>query len=71
MELELISNVVHYLIKQTFGQAYDEMLTQNSRLLHQITERDDYNTQVFGDYFRFWLEEISVRWLTYLDHYQM
>lgn len=38
---------VHYLTKQTIGQAYEEMQTQNSRLLHQITERDDYNTQVF------------------------
>lgn len=35
------------LTKQTIGQAYEEMQTQNSRLLHQITERDDYNTQVF------------------------
>lgn len=33
-------------LKQTIGQAYEEMQTQNLRLLKQITERDDYNTQV-------------------------
>lgn len=49
----LISNVqnlnfVHCSSTQTIGQAYEEMQTQNSRLLHQITERDDYNTQVLG-----------------------
>ena len=38
---------VNRLTKQTIGQAYEEMQTQNSRLLQQITERDDYNTQVF------------------------
>ena len=39
---------MHCSTKQTIGQAYEEMQTQNSRLLHQITERDDYNTQVYG-----------------------
>lgn len=33
-------------MEQTIGQAYEEMQTQNSRLIQQITERDDYNTQV-------------------------
>ncbi|KAL5098180.1 hypothetical protein RYX36_002507 [Vicia faba] len=28
---------------ETIGQAYDDMQTQNQHLLHQITERDDYN----------------------------
>jgi len=37
---------VECLIEQTIGQAYEEMQTQNSRLIQQITERDDYNTQV-------------------------
>lgn len=32
---------------QTIGQAYDDMQTQNQHLLHQITERDDYNIKVF------------------------
>jgi len=41
---------VRCLIMQTIGQAYEEMQTQNSRLLHQITERDDYNTQVFLEF---------------------
>lgn len=41
-------NLVHCSSTQTIGQAYEEMQTQNSRLLHQITERDDYNTQVLG-----------------------
>lgn len=38
---------MYCLTEQTIGQAYEEMQTQNSRLIHQITERDDYNTQVF------------------------
>nr|XP_024387250.1 E3 ubiquitin-protein ligase BRE1-like 2 isoform X2 [Physcomitrium patens] len=39
----------YVIVIETFGQAYDEMLTQNSRLLHQITERDDYNTQLVAE----------------------
>jgi hypothetical protein len=31
---------------QVIGQAYEDMQTQNQRLLQQITERDDFNTQV-------------------------
>jgi E3 ubiquitin-protein ligase BRE1 len=31
---------------ETIGQAYEDMQTQNQRLLQQITERDDYNSQV-------------------------
>ncbi|XP_045796982.1 E3 ubiquitin-protein ligase BRE1-like 1 isoform X2 [Trifolium pratense] len=31
---------------QTIGQAYDDMQTQNQHLLHQITERDDYNIKL-------------------------
>ncbi|XP_024390952.1 E3 ubiquitin-protein ligase BRE1-like 2 [Physcomitrium patens] len=34
---------------ETIGQAYEEMQTQNSRLIHQITERDDYNTQLVAE----------------------
>ncbi|KAG0581595.1 hypothetical protein KC19_4G263900 [Ceratodon purpureus] len=34
---------------ETIGQAYEEMQTQNLRLLHQITERDDYNTQLVAE----------------------
>lgn len=33
-------------LQQTIGQAYEEMQTQNQRLLQQITERDDYTTHV-------------------------
>ncbi|XP_073030529.1 E3 ubiquitin-protein ligase BRE1-like 1 isoform X1 [Primulina eburnea] len=32
---------------ETIGQAYDDMQTQNQQLLHQITERDDYNVKLF------------------------
>jgi E3 ubiquitin-protein ligase BRE1 len=35
------------IFMQTIGQAYDDMQTQNQHLLHQITERDDYNIKVF------------------------
>lgn len=31
---------------ESIGQAYDEMQTQNQHLLHQITERDDYNIKL-------------------------
>ncbi|KAJ6722660.1 RING FINGER PROTEIN-RELATED [Salix koriyanagi] len=31
---------------ETIGQAYDDMQTQNQRLLQQITERDDYNIKL-------------------------
>ncbi|CAJ2669904.1 unnamed protein product [Trifolium pratense] len=31
---------------ETIGQAYDDMQTQNQHLLHQITERDDYNIKL-------------------------
>ncbi|KAL8140410.1 hypothetical protein V2J09_006431, partial [Rumex salicifolius] len=31
---------------ETIGQAYDDMLEQNQHLLHQITERDDYNIKL-------------------------
>lgn len=31
---------------QTIGQAYEDMQTQNKHLLHQVTERDDYNIKV-------------------------
>jgi hypothetical protein len=31
---------------EVIGQAYEDMQTQNQRLLQQITERDDFNTQV-------------------------
>ncbi|KAG0630974.1 hypothetical protein M758_1G217700 [Ceratodon purpureus] len=34
---------------ETIGQAYEEMQTQNSRLIQQITERDDYNTQLVAE----------------------
>jgi hypothetical protein len=38
---------------QTIGQAYEDMQTQNQRLLQQITERDDYNSQVSGSCLHF------------------
>ncbi|XP_050237140.1 E3 ubiquitin-protein ligase BRE1-like 1 isoform X2 [Mercurialis annua] len=31
---------------ETIGRAYDDMQTQNQHLLHQITERDDYNIKL-------------------------
>ncbi|KAL2460873.1 E3 ubiquitin-protein ligase BRE1-like 1 [Abeliophyllum distichum] len=31
---------------ETIGQAYDDMQTQNQKLLHQISERDDYNMKL-------------------------
>jgi len=31
---------------QAIGQAYEDMQTQNQRLLQQIIERDEYNAQV-------------------------
>lgn len=34
---------------ETIGQAYEDMQAQNRRLLHQITERDDYNTQLMSE----------------------
>ncbi|KAL3691986.1 hypothetical protein R1sor_005637 [Riccia sorocarpa] len=34
---------------ETIGQAYEDMQTQNQRLLQQLTERDDYNTQLVGE----------------------
>lgn len=38
----------HFLLccKQTIGQAYEGMQTQNQRILQQIIECDDYNEQV-------------------------
>lgn len=34
------------LVLQTIGQAYEDMQTQNQRLLQQISKRDDYNIKV-------------------------
>ncbi|CAM6046756.1 unnamed protein product [Sphagnum compactum] len=34
---------------ETIGQAYEDMQTQNQRLLQQITERDDYNSQLMSE----------------------
>lgn len=34
---------------ETIGQAYEEMQAQNRRLLQQITERDEYNTQLVSE----------------------
>ncbi|CAM6087903.1 unnamed protein product [Calypogeia fissa] len=34
---------------ETIGQAYEDMQTQNQRLLQQLTERDDYNTQLVAE----------------------
>ncbi|KAI3857860.1 hypothetical protein MKX03_016940 [Papaver bracteatum] len=31
---------------ETIGQAYEDMQTQNQQLLHEITERDDYNIKL-------------------------
>jgi hypothetical protein len=31
---------------QAIGQAYEDMQTQNQRLLQEIIERDEYNAQV-------------------------
>ncbi|WJX75961.1 ubiquitin-like modifier hub1, variant 2 [Trifolium repens] len=54
-EMSKLSNVLRskneeneaYLSEiETIGQAYDDMQTQNQHLLHQITERDDYNIKL-------------------------
>ncbi|KAH9554527.1 hypothetical protein CY35_08G068200 [Sphagnum magellanicum] len=34
---------------EVIGQAYEDMQTQNQRLLQQITERDDFNTQLVSE----------------------
>lgn len=34
------------IFQQTIGQAYDDMQTQNQKLLQEISERDDYNMKV-------------------------
>ncbi|XP_024516712.1 E3 ubiquitin-protein ligase BRE1-like 2 isoform X1 [Selaginella moellendorffii] len=34
---------------ETIGQAYEDMQTQNQRLLQQISERDDYNTKLVAE----------------------
>lgn len=34
---------------ETIGQAYDDMQTQNQHLLHQVTERDDYNIKLVSE----------------------
>ncbi|KAL2622082.1 hypothetical protein R1flu_002287 [Riccia fluitans] len=34
---------------ETIGQAYEDMQTQNQRLLQQLTERDGYNTQLVAE----------------------
>lgn len=34
---------------ETIGQAYDDMQTQNQRLLQQVTERDDYNLKLVSE----------------------
>ncbi|KAG6544299.1 hypothetical protein Mapa_014302 [Marchantia paleacea] len=34
---------------ETIGQAYEDMQTQNQRLLQQLTERDDYNVQLVAE----------------------
>ena len=42
---------------QTIGQAYEDMQTQNQRLLQQVTERDEYNIKVWkGDFWDFVFE---------------
>ncbi|MCO5560588.1 hypothetical protein L7F22_014203 [Adiantum nelumboides] len=37
---------------ETIGQAYEDMQTQNQRLLQQITERDDYNLKLIFEGFK-------------------
>lgn len=37
---------------QTIGQAYEDMQSQNRRLLQQLSERDEYSTQVSHPTFR-------------------
>ncbi|OMO57925.1 Zinc finger, RING-type [Corchorus olitorius] len=34
---------------ETIGQAYEDMQTQNQHLLHQMTERDDYNIKLVSE----------------------
>ncbi|KAL0389841.1 UNVERIFIED_CONTAM: E3 ubiquitin-protein ligase BRE1-like 2 [Sesamum calycinum] len=34
---------------ETIGQAYEDMQTQNQRLLQQVTERDEYNIKLVSD----------------------
>ncbi|KZV21074.1 hypothetical protein F511_37025 [Dorcoceras hygrometricum] len=34
---------------ETIGQAYEDMQTQNQRLLHQVTERDEYNIKLVSE----------------------
>lgn len=34
---------------ETIGQAYEDMQTQNQRLLQQVTERDDYNLKLVSE----------------------
>ena len=38
--------IAEWNVVQTIGQAYEDMQTQNQRLLQQISERDDYNLKV-------------------------
>lgn len=38
--------IVGIIFQQTIGQAYDDMQTQNQKLLQEISERDDYNMKV-------------------------
>lgn len=37
---------------ETIGQAYEDMQTQNQRLLQQISERDDYNLKLIFESFK-------------------
>lgn len=37
---------------ETIGQAYEDMQTQNQRLLQQISERDDYNLKLISESFK-------------------
>jgi E3 ubiquitin-protein ligase BRE1 len=42
--------IAEWNFAQTIGQAYEDMQTQNQRLLQQISERDDYNLKVRMQY---------------------
>ncbi|KAK2980314.1 hypothetical protein RJ640_023729 [Escallonia rubra] len=39
----------HEVAKQTIGQAYEDMQTQNQHLLQQVAERDDYNIKLVSE----------------------
>lgn len=43
---DLSKAIFYCAVKQTIGQAYEGMQTQNQRILQQIIECDDYNEQV-------------------------